>query len=352
MFIPEPVHDSIPDEVDGDRNGTGATATRSMTRRKEFWYHDGSVVLRASNTLFKVHQTVLAAHSEVFADLFTLPQPESSCCEEVVEGCHIVRLYDSVQDLADLLRAIYVPSYVLSASSISSEINHEALSSHFDALLAGDPDLGTMLTFITGILRLSTKYAVHTLRQRCISILHLKFPTTLQHYSSISSMSKAHYRSEAVMKAITLARETNVPTLLPYAYYCVARMSLSRILKHTASDISWEEKTACMVGRERLRFVQTSLSHSFLYAFTPSPSCSTNFCARAHGPRVEWQMVEAAKAPHPLKVYERWGWMNVCEECVRVSREMHLKGREEVWECLPMLFGLRTWAELRKEESR
>lgn len=122
MFIPEPIHDSTL-EVDEDGNGPGATATRIVTRRKDFWFHDGSVVLRTSNTLFKVHQTVLAAHSEVFADLFTLPQPESPSCEEMVDRCHVVQLYDSVQDLADVLRAIYIPSYVPSVPLFPSEIN-------------------------------------------------------------------------------------------------------------------------------------------------------------------------------------------------------------------------------------
>jgi hypothetical protein len=87
------------------------------TRHTEFWLHDGSIVLCVQGTLFRVHQTILANHSEVFADLFRLPQPpegEESKMDGVqkIEGCHVVHLQDDVDDFVDLLKAIYYPSYV------------------------------------------------------------------------------------------------------------------------------------------------------------------------------------------------------------------------------------------------
>jgi hypothetical protein len=76
------------------------------TRHEEFWLYDGSIVLAVENTLFRVHQTILANHSEVFADLFTVPQPEN---EDMIDGCHVVHLYDDEKDFADLLKAMYHP---------------------------------------------------------------------------------------------------------------------------------------------------------------------------------------------------------------------------------------------------
>lgn len=85
--------------------------TVSLTRHGEFWLYDGSIVLAVENTLFRVHQTILANHSEVFADLFTIPQPDG---EEMIDGCHVVRLFDDNENqFADLLRAMYHPEYVL-----------------------------------------------------------------------------------------------------------------------------------------------------------------------------------------------------------------------------------------------
>ncbi len=76
------------------------------TRHEEFWLYDGSIVLAVENTLFRVHQTILANHSEVFADLFTVPQPEN---EDTIDGCHVVHLYDDEKDFVDLLKAMYHP---------------------------------------------------------------------------------------------------------------------------------------------------------------------------------------------------------------------------------------------------
>lgn len=77
--------------------------------------HDGSVVLSVENTLFRVHQTILVNHSQVFADLFSLPQPNSSeGGDEVIEGCRVVVLSDdSAADFEHLLGAIYHPSCVI-----------------------------------------------------------------------------------------------------------------------------------------------------------------------------------------------------------------------------------------------
>lgn len=86
-----------------------------ITRHPRFWMYDGSIVLRAENTLYRVHQTVLAAHSDIFDGLFTVPQPQVTLpldghSPPFVDGCHVVTLYgDKERDVEDLLHAVYVP---------------------------------------------------------------------------------------------------------------------------------------------------------------------------------------------------------------------------------------------------
>ena len=87
------------------------------TQHPDFWFSDGSIVLCVDKTLFRVHQTILGKHSEVFEDLFTLPQPIQE--EEMVEGCRVVMLHDSKEEFGDLLNAIYDPSYASILKSIS-----------------------------------------------------------------------------------------------------------------------------------------------------------------------------------------------------------------------------------------
>ena len=92
---------------------SSATPQANPTRHESFWFHDGSVILHVESKLFRVHQTILANYSEVFAGLFEVPQPND---ESMLEGCHIVELHDSEKDFEDLLHAVYNPSYVHSVA--------------------------------------------------------------------------------------------------------------------------------------------------------------------------------------------------------------------------------------------
>ncbi|KAF7315916.1 Zn-dependent hydrolase oxidoreductase family [Mycena indigotica] len=300
----------------------------NVSRSEEFWFHDGSIVLIVGSIMFRVHQTVLAAHSEVFAGLFSLPQPAvTSKGQELIEGCHVVQLHDPQEDFIDLLKAIYRPG-------------------HLDQ----PPDnLEELLPWISGILRLSTKYLITSPRTRCITILKAKFPVTFDEYNTLhANPTRKHYKSDDVMRAARLAQECSIREILPYIFYGVARMGLARIVNDSqpSVDISWKDKAICLVGRERLRWAEMSLSHSFLFAFRPSPSCTTPQCAFARGPHKEWRILEAARAPNPLKAWTKWDAMNVCGECVTFAQKQHQAGREEVWGHLPVIFELPTWDKL------
>ena len=234
---------------------------------------------------------------------------------------------------------------------------------HFDKLTS-DTDFDALMTFIAGILRLSTKYIIRYLRQRCISLLLTKLPCTFESYEAKSRATNVplssptmipmsdRYRSDTVMRAIRLAQENNVLEALPYAYYCVSRFPHKRLLKERSGDISWKDKTICLVGRERLLWAQMSMSYSFLLLFQRSPKCQTLLCAHARGPHAEWHVLENFRSPHPLREYDRWESLNVCSDCVRYCQARHLEGRKEVWKHLPTLFELPTWEELKEMQYR
>ena len=50
-------------------------ALEGINRHPDLWYGDGTVILIAESTGFRVYQGLLAKHSEVFRDMFSLPQP-------------------------------------------------------------------------------------------------------------------------------------------------------------------------------------------------------------------------------------------------------------------------------------
>ena len=72
--------------------------------KSDFWFADGNIVLVAGLTAFKVHRGQLERHSEIFRDLFTIPQPE---VQDLVDGCPWVEVHDSPSDVLYLLMALY-----------------------------------------------------------------------------------------------------------------------------------------------------------------------------------------------------------------------------------------------------
>lgn len=90
------------------------TPSVDFTPSTEIWYTDGSVVLVADKTAFRVHCTILATHCEMFKDMFAIPQPAvQDSGTETYEGCHVLRLQDSPTDLKHFLKSIYDFSYAI-----------------------------------------------------------------------------------------------------------------------------------------------------------------------------------------------------------------------------------------------
>ncbi|PPR04292.1 hypothetical protein CVT24_013407 [Panaeolus cyanescens] len=84
--------------------------TSNTKRCEKLWFDDGSIVLQAGQTQFRIHKSLLARSSTVFNDMFLLPVPPegaASDSEGIVEGCPVVHMQDSDADLTHLLEWIY-----------------------------------------------------------------------------------------------------------------------------------------------------------------------------------------------------------------------------------------------------
>lgn len=84
----------------------GSLTPVQSTTRSVIWLEDGNVVIQAETTQFKVLRSLLAAHSSVFKDMFSMPQPPSEA-EGTVQGCPVVHVSDSAVDVAIVLRALF-----------------------------------------------------------------------------------------------------------------------------------------------------------------------------------------------------------------------------------------------------
>jgi|ERR1700683_2379007 hypothetical protein len=80
-----------------------------LNRLDYLWFNDGSIVLQAEMTQFRVHRSVLSANSDIFQDMFSMAQPAEQ--GELIEGCPVVHLPDSAKDWTYVLGALYDSRY-------------------------------------------------------------------------------------------------------------------------------------------------------------------------------------------------------------------------------------------------
>lgn len=82
-----------------------AGAAPPFIRDQEFWIDDGTIILIARGIGFRVYRGLLAAQSPIFRDTFSCASPSKSAGESF-DGCPVVHLADSPEDLKYLLRVI------------------------------------------------------------------------------------------------------------------------------------------------------------------------------------------------------------------------------------------------------
>ena len=71
------------------------------------WFESGDVVIVAGYVAFRVHRDVLADSSTVLMDMLSSLAISEDSDREEIEGCPVVRLEDSVNDVKHLLRILY-----------------------------------------------------------------------------------------------------------------------------------------------------------------------------------------------------------------------------------------------------
>jgi hypothetical protein len=189
--------------------------------RSEIWYEDGSVVLQAQDTQFRVHWGVLAQQSSFFRDIQDLPQPSN---QPSVDGCPIVELQeDDSADVEYLLKVLY-----------SSSVN---ISFCFEAHLRLTGDVhSTLLTqtalplpAVRALIRLGRKYDFSELLKSAVRRLQYENPTTLAGFEAIIATRPmkpyeptriVHYPG-ILLDMLNLARENELLSVLPCAYFRV-----------------------------------------------------------------------------------------------------------------------------------
>ena len=76
----------------------------ALVRSPIIWFEIGTHILRAEDTLFRVHGDLLSATSDVFRNMFALGSPD----HDTYEGCTLVEIpQETAEDMFLFLLAVY-----------------------------------------------------------------------------------------------------------------------------------------------------------------------------------------------------------------------------------------------------
>ncbi|KAK7001410.1 glutamine amidotransferase type-1 domain-containing protein [Favolaschia claudopus] len=303
-----------------------------LLRSPEVWFDDGTIILEAESIQFKVFKGILAANSTVFNDMLVVGSsiPETN---EMVDGCPVVRVFDSALDMKHFLKALHHVGYY-------------------------DPAETTDFLLIAAILRLSTKYNVDFLRRRALAHISSLYPTTLQEWDlrKDTAMEVFNARPFAVL---LLAKETGHQALLPACMYlCADSVDINDILDGLTSidgkhlELDWPDKRACIRGRQNLLLALRAEVFAFLTGNLTIQNCASP--QRCDSSKLRWlQSLEASLGngcPGIFSIKFPWNAFRkaVCENCYTASHTHSNTQRQLIWDKLPSYFGMPPWEELVK----
>ncbi|KAJ7650001.1 hypothetical protein FB45DRAFT_997174 [Roridomyces roridus] len=302
-----------------------------VVRSSEIWHSDGSVVLQAGCTQFRVHWSVLSLHSSFFRDLQGLPQPPD---EPQVEGCPLIQLSDSSEDLETVLKSLYDPLFFLQPS--------------------------LPLSVIASHIRLGRKYDLKNILAAVVERLTYENPSTLEEYDRLIGPSGGYFPTKfefyrgAFLDVLTLARENNLFGVLPCAYWRATFYTQAELFDGvqrpdgTLATLSPADIRLCILARIQMQKNQWDEGHSCGWLWTGgSERCKHNDSCGKSRTRLSQELVLKGE----VRVFPQIDWMlersKVCDACKEDGRIKLAEGRRKMWELLPSFFELPPWAELK-----
>jgi len=330
-----------------------------------------------------VHKSHLARHSIFFRDLFSLPQPGADVATSSsptdtkrhpvlqidvtneMEGCPVLRLYDAAEDVENLLTALY------------------------DGPNFGNNDPADF-RMVSGILRLSTKYLVDSLRAKALAHLSIAWPNSLKGWDAREDLARADEMRSGGMSTIypspadiiNLAREVNAPSLLPSAFYDLSRYHYTQIFEqddeHNCPSIaclplSNADLQRLALGKEASQHAITTLIRSMGLHSQPHllghhghshRSCRRDFSELVTLATQHYLFDRERGCTDPLYVAEELGQplydfgqsssgeearfaesrrsaeVSECEACARALATWATRERERMWKMIPLWFRL------------
>lgn len=107
--------------------GPGVRVEQPNYARGSVWFDDGNIVFVAEGTAFRVYRGILSRNSDVFHDMFTVPQPPD---EDKWEGCDVVHFTDSAADWGSILSILFDSSQTTHGMCVFPSLHAIAYAQH------------------------------------------------------------------------------------------------------------------------------------------------------------------------------------------------------------------------------
>ncbi|KAI0742371.1 hypothetical protein C8Q80DRAFT_1238079 [Daedaleopsis nitida] len=250
----------------------------------EFTFQDGNIIIVAGDVAFKVYRGLLAEHSSVFRSMLDIGQAIPNPAE-MVDGCHVIPLYDSPNDIRGLFRLIYPLSSTL----------------HFSTRKVD-------MASISAIIRIDHKYELKGLYDQAMSYLTTYYTSSFDEWHQGRNTFEWRPEPTQAIGAINLARLTNTPSILPLAFYICATLGPDIARGYLREDgtveyLSHEDLYHCLRLKEKL--VAENVRAAYFVLQYARSSCTHPNAAQGLSPcgdllRQIAEQARLANAPHPL----------------------------------------------------
>ncbi|TFY53348.1 hypothetical protein EVJ58_g9503 [Rhodofomes roseus] len=344
--------------ANGDSDTVELNQVTGFTRDEEIWYDDGNIVLVAGNVGFRVYRGLLAKRSEVFNDLFTVPQPQDSW---LVYGCPVVHLSDTPDALRELLGVLLCGKrYAARGLYLPEPSSHGALILRMYARYIWRSDIE--LDLLSYRIRLAHKYGIEDLLAESVRQLKQLFPATLDAWRDLE-----RHDSPRAITAINLAHLTNTPSVLPSALYVCCLLANHHLLDGaphpdgTVNMLGREDLLRCMKAKVQfVRRLTNDIHNMSLPAANIANCTSAGMCSLAFHNFKNAALVRASRENMEAGVLEpRYDLLDtfrkreynvnytaLCEACIALLQSKMAQSEENLWAKLPRFFDLpvdKTW---------
>ncbi|KAI5896296.1 uncharacterized protein SCHCODRAFT_02614494 [Schizophyllum commune H4-8] len=307
--------------------------------RSDIWFDDGNIVLQAENVQFRFFQGILAAYSPFFKDVFSIPQPAAGA--DVVEGCPVMRLPEKAADVN------YMLSFILESKSSK---------------------LTPSVADIVAALKMGHKYLIAILWDDAVERLRYEFPERLDEYQERRDKSTVYTRIRfdkdcpgRPLHLVDAVKDAGLERILPALCHRVVEKSTLDTLMHGPTSVARLEDPSLqtrimLLGARakrpsiRARLMRRAYSEP---RTVPSECLSPQRCQdirRSKLIRCLQRIEEDAKSvlfrPWPTDGQTKQK-RPLCWLCVHEMQEKLAAEQQAIWDELPSLFGLPSWAELK-----